>query len=163
MFTQSLLNKATQLLQICREHNIKITTVESCTGGLVSGLLTEIAGSSDVVDRGYVTYSNAAKIESVGVPEHLIATHGAVSEKVAIAMAEGGLLHSNADLCVALTGVAGPGGGSLEKPVGLVHLAVAVKNNLTRHERCLFDPSTRSDIRQAAVTKALEMLYDATK
>ena len=161
MFDQALLTIAEQLLADCRAKGLKISTVESCTGGLVAGLLTEIAGSSDVVDRGFVTYSNAAKIHSVGVSEQLIATHGAVSEPVAIAMAEGGLRHSQADLCVALTGVAGPGGGSSEKPVGLVHLAVAVKGQSTRHARCFFDAPTRAGIRKAAVSKALAMMQEA--
>ena len=161
MFDQALLTIAEQLLAACRAKGLKISTVESCTGGLVAGLLTEIAGSSDVVDRGFVTYSNAAKIQSVGVSEQLIATHGAVSEPVAIAMAEGGLRHSQADLCVALTGVAGPGGGSSEKPVGLVHLAVAVKGQSTRHARCFFDVPTRAGIRKAAVSKALAMMQEA--
>ena len=161
MFDQMLLNKAEYLLATCRVKKLKIATVESCTGGLVAGLLTEIAGSSDVVDRGYVTYSNAAKVQSVGVPEPLIAAHGAVSESVAIAMAEGGLRHSHADLCVALTGVAGPSGGSAEKPVGLVHLAVAMKGKPTQHARCVFGEPTRASIRMAAVNKALAMLQEA--
>ena len=161
MFDEQMRSQAQHLLSTCRAKGLKISTVESCTGGLVAGVLTEIAGSSDVVERGFVTYSNEAKSQTVGVPMPLITEHGAVSEPVAIAMAEGGLRHSRADLCVALTGVAGPGGGSTEKPVGLVHLAVAVTGKPTIHARCLFHEPTRTDIRRAAVVKALAMLQDA--
>ena len=161
MFDQTLLDQAATLLDACRAKGLKIATVESCTGGLVAGLLTEIAGSSDVVERGFVTYSNLAKTQAVGVPEALIATHGAVSKQVACAMAEGGLRHSSADLCIALTGVAGPGGGSKEKPVGLVHLALAQRGKDTQHSECHFDPVSRHSVRMAAVAKALLMLQSA--
>ena len=163
MFDPSLNHQAEYVLATCRAKQLKIATVESCTGGLVAALLTEIAGSSDVVDRGFITYSNAAKHELVGVPDPLIANHGAVSEPVARAMAEGGLTHSEADLCIALTGIAGPGGGSAEKPVGLVHLALAAKNKPTVHVRCLFTQATRTDIRLAAVKKALDLLQEAAQ
>ena len=163
MFDPSLIHQAEHVLAICRAKQFKIATVESCTGGLVAALLTEIAGSSDVVDRGFITYSNAAKHELVGVSEHVIASHGAVSEPVARAMAEGGFTHSEADLCIALTGIAGPGGGSAEKPVGLVHLALAIKNKPTVHVRCLFTQTTRTDIRLAAVKKALDLLLEAAQ
>src|SRR3982751_3041231 len=116
---------ARSLLDLCRSRKLTIATAESCTGGLVAAALTAIPGSSDVVDRGFVTYSNAAKTEMLGVPADLIATHGAVSEPVARAMAEGALSRSNADVAVAITGIAGPDGGSDAKPVGLVHLAAA--------------------------------------
>ena len=161
MFDEDLRDKATALLAACRTKGLKIATVESCTGGLVAALLTEIAGSSDVVERGFVTYSNDAKTQAVGVPATLIATHGAVSKQVACAMAEGGLRHSSADLCIALTGVAGPGGGSKEKPVGLVHLALAQRNHQTVHAECHFDPSSRAAVRMAAVVKALALLQEA--
>jgi len=163
MFDPSLIHQAEHVLATCRAKQFKIATVESCTGGLVAALLTEIAGSSDVVDRGFITYSNSAKHELVGVPDPLIANHGAVSEPVARAMAEGGLTHSEADLCIALTGIAGPGGGSAEKPVGLVHLALAIKNKPTVHVRCLFAQTTRTDIRLAAVKKALDLLQEAAQ
>ena len=161
MFNQTYLDQAAALLDGCRAKGLKIATVESCTGGLVVGLLTEIAGSSDVVERGFVTYSNQAKTQAVGVPEALIASHGAVSKEVACAMAEGGLRHSSADLCIALTGVAGPGGGSKEKPVGLVHLALAQHGKDTQHAECHFNPASRHSVRMAAVAKALLMLQSA--
>ena len=123
MFDDALIREAASLLDACRARALKLATAESCTGGLIAALLTEIPGSSDVVERGFVTYSNAAKTEQLGVPADLIATHGAVSEPVARAMAEGALSHSHADLAVSVTGVAGPGGGTATKPVGLVHLA----------------------------------------
>jgi len=163
MFDPSLINQAEHVLAMCRANQFKIATVESCTGGLVAALLTEIAGSSDVVDRGFITYSNAAKQELVGVPDALIASHGAVSEPVARAMAEGGFTHSEAVLCIALTGIAGPGGGSAEKPVGLVHLALAIKNKPTVHVRCLFTQTTRTEIRLAAVKKAVDLLQEAAQ
>ena len=161
MFEQELLDKATHLLEACRQKHLKIATVESCTGGLVAGLLTEIAGSSDVVERGFVTYSNEAKNETVHVPAALIKAHGAVSKEVACAMAEGGLKNSNAQLCIALTGVAGPGGGTAAKPVGLVHLALAQSNKPVLHIECRFTQQTRSGIRLAAVAQAIDMLQQA--
>src|SRR5215471_16453448 len=119
MIEPELIAQAQALLALCRTRKLKIATAESCTGGLIAGTLTEIAGSSDVVDRGFVTYSNAAKTQMLGVPADLIARHGAVSEEVARAMAEGALERAGAELAVAVTGVAGPGGGSAAKPVGL--------------------------------------------
>src|SRR5215470_6594765 len=127
MFPSDLLQLSSSLLDRMRSANLKVATAESCTGGLVAGVLTEIAGSSDVLERGFVTYSNEAKMELLGVPEAMLAEHGAVSEPVARAMAEGALAHSHADIAVAVTGVAGPGGGSAAKPVGLVHIATARK------------------------------------
>ncbi len=128
--------------------NKRIATAESCTGGLVAGLLTAVPGSSAVVDRGFVTYSNEAKTDLVGVPAALIAAHGAVSEPVARAMAEGALGRSLADAAVAITGIAGPGGGSPDKPVGLVHFALALKGKPThRIERRFGDPG-RAEIRR---------------
>src|SRR5262245_44948738 len=118
-----LLPLATDIVEVCARAGLKIATAESCTGGLVAAMLTEVAGSSAVVERGFVTYSNAAKSDLLGVPAELIARDGAVSESVARAMAEGALTHAPADLAVAITGIAGPGGGSAEKPVGLVHFA----------------------------------------
>jgi nicotinamide-nucleotide amidase len=160
MFDTQLLTDAAELLELFRRAKLQIATAESCTGGLIAGCLTEIAGSSDVVERGFVTYSNEAKTEMLGVPRMLINLNGAVSEKVAIAMAEGALTHSLADISVAVTGVAGPGGGSKEKPVGLVHLACAGRGRPTvfRHE--VF-PGTRTDIRDATVQIAFRMLRRA--
>src|SRR5690349_19091539 len=118
MFSAALLARAEKLLVDARAKGFKIATAESCTGGLVAGLLTEIPGSSDVVERGFVTYSNEAKAELLGVPHPTLEAHGAVSEQTARAMAQGALKHSRADLAVAVTGIAGPGGGSADKPVG---------------------------------------------
>ena len=120
-----LRERATELLAVLRARGVMVATAESCTGGLIAGALTEIAGSSDVVDRGFVTYSNAAKTEMLGVPAALIAAEGAVSEAVARAMAEGALARSRAGVTVSVTGVAGPGGGSADKPVGTVWFGCA--------------------------------------
>src|SRR5580698_10364370 len=125
MFSDALLAKARGLLAAAREKHLRVVTAESCTGGLIAGLLTEIPGSSDVVERGFVTYSNQAKEDLLGVPAALLHAHGAVSEPVCRAMADGALKHSLAQLSVAVTGIAGPGGGSAEKPVGVVYVATA--------------------------------------
>lgn len=148
---------ATRLLATCRAMGLTLATAESCTGGMVAAALTGIAGSSDVFDRGFVTYSNAAKSQMLGVPEAMVSTHGAVSEPVARAMAEGAVRQSGADLAVAITGIAGPGGGSAEKPVGLVHFAVARRNGATTHERRLFS-GDRAAVRLASAALALAML-----
>lgn len=155
---KDLLAPAADLVARCKDLGLKIATAESCTGGLVAGALTGVPGSSAVVDRGFVTYANAAKVELLGVPETLIATHGAVSEPVAIAMAEGALARSDADITVAVTGIAGPGGGSDEKPVGLVHFAAARKGGTTRHHVHSFEDLGRDSIRYASVREALAML-----
>jgi nicotinamide-nucleotide amidase len=161
MFDADLLARARALLEALRRRQLKIATAESCTGGLLAGLLTEIAGSSDVVERGYVTYSNAAKSEAIGVPADLIATHGAVSAEVARAMAQGALKASRADIAAAITGVAGPGGGSIEKPVGLVHLAIARRGMAVRHRECRFGDLGRAGVRRATLGVALDMAADA--
>ena len=148
---------AVKLLEACRRRGIMLATAESCTGGLIAGALTDIAGSSDVVERGFVTYSNEAKHEMLGVPEALIARHGAVSEAVARAMAEGAVARSRAGLSVAVTGVAGPGGGSAQKPVGLVHVAVARQDRPTRHLECRFGDIGRVAIREATIVEALRL------
>jgi len=150
------------VLDAARAARLHIATAESCTGGLVIGCLTEIAGSSDVVERGYVTYANEAKRAMLGVPAALIDRVGAVSEEVARAMAEGALARAPADLAVAVTGIAGPGGATPSKPIGLVHLAVARRGRPTRHERQVF-PGDRAAIRQAAVARALDLLLDAAR
>lgn len=155
-----LLPDAAALLERCRRAGITIATAESCTGGLIAATLTEIAGSSDVVDRGFVTYSNAAKSEMLGVDPALIARHGAVSEPVARAMAEGALARSGAGRTVAVTGVAGPGGGTIDKPVGLVHFAAAVRGGATAHRVERFGDRGRSAIRLATVAVALAMLAE---
>ena len=158
MFSADLLTRAETLLANARAKRLKIATAESCTGGLISALLTEIAGSSDVFERGFVTYSNQAKQELLAVPKALLIRHGAVSEEVARAMVQGALVHSYADLAVAVTGIAGPGGGSAEKPAGLVHITAARKAGKTLHRECHFGDIGRGAVRIATVDTALEML-----
>lgn len=157
-FSQKRMERAAALLDTLRALKLQVVTAESCTGGLIAGLLTEIPGSSDVVERGFVTYSNAGKSEMIGVSADLIAKHGAVSKPVAIAMAEGALAHSKADISVAVTGVAGPGGGTAEKPVGLVHFATARRNGETFHSEQHFGELSRRAIRLAAVDFAFSLL-----
>ncbi|MCP5361594.1 MAG: CinA family protein [Hyphomicrobiales bacterium] len=152
----STYQKAESLLTICRANGWKLATAESCTGGLVAGALTDVPGSSDVFDRGFVTYSNIAKQEMLGVPAALLEAHGAVSEEVARAMAEGALAQSEADMAVALTGIAGPDGGTEAKPVGLVFIAVAKLSGAMLCEKCIF-PNDRAAVRAAAVEKALDL------
>lgn len=152
-----LVERARDLLEACRRAGLKVATAESCTGGLLAACLTEVPGSSDVVDRGFVTYSNEAKHELLGVPPVLIAAHGAVSVEVAQAMAQGALARSRAQVAVAVTGIAGPGGGTAAKPVGLVFLATARSGGPTRFERCLFT-GDRTAVRRASVERALELL-----
>ena len=151
--------QAEDLLEYLRRRRLRLATAESCTGGLIAATLTEIAGSSDVVDRGFVVYSNEAKSELLAVPAPLIAKHGAVSEEVARAMAEGALARSPAEIAVAVTGIAGPGGATPTKPVGLVHLAVAPRNLCTQHERRVF-PGDRREVRRATVERALAMIRE---
>lgn len=136
-----------------------LATAESCTGGLVAGALTDVPGSSDVVERGFVTYSNEAKNEMLGVPMDQIDSHGAVSEPVARAMAEGAVARSGADVAVAITGIAGPGGGTDEKPVGLVHFAIAEAGGATLADHQIF-PGDRTSVREQAVVHALNLLRD---
>ena len=159
MFSPALLAQAEKLLADARAKGLKIATAESCTGGLIAGLLTEIPGSSDVVERGFVTYSNESKQELLGVPENLIAQHGAVSAEVAHAMALGALKRSNADLSVAVTGIAGPGGGTENKPVGLVYLAAARGDHLIPRE-CRLGDLGRTEVRLKSVETALQMLQE---
>jgi nicotinamide-nucleotide amidase len=149
---------ASDVLDGCRRRGWRVATAESCTGGLVAAALTEIAGSSEVFDRGYVTYSNDAKAELLGVPTPLLATYGAVSPEVAAAMAQGALSRSHADLTVAVTGIAGPGGGSAEKPVGLVYFATAVKGGEVVGHVERFGDLGRSAVRDAALNVALKLL-----
>ncbi|HVE86049.1 MAG TPA: nicotinamide-nucleotide amidohydrolase family protein [Myxococcales bacterium] len=155
-----LLDRARAALEACRRAGARACTAESCTGGLVAAALTAIPGSSDVVDRGFVTYSNDAKEELLGVPAELLAAHGAVSEPVARAMAEGALRRSRAQVAVAITGIAGPGGGTPDKPVGLVYLALAVAGRPTTAERLQL-PGDRDAVREATARRALELLAAA--
>ncbi len=149
--------KVAELLSACRRAGLRIATAESCTGGLLAAALTSLAGSSDVMERGFVTYANEAKIEMLGVPAALIEAHGAVSDPVVRAMAEGALARSPADLTAAITGIAGPGGATPTKPVGLVFVAAARRGGETRSERHVF-PGSRSAVRAAAVGAALDLL-----
>jgi len=151
-----LIKAADEVLTACRSCGWTVATAESCTGGMVAAALTAIAGSSDVMDRGFVTYTNEAKHEMIDVPMALFESVGAVSEDVARAMAEGARKTAGVDLACGITGVAGPGGGSAEKPVGLVHIAASSIDE-TVHERCLFD-GDRHAVRLAAALKALEMM-----
>jgi nicotinamide-nucleotide amidase len=146
------------VLKVFRARGLKIATAESCTGGLVAGALTEIAGSSDVVDRGFVTYSNEAKEAMLGVPAVTLKRYGAVSAETAVAMAAGALKNSEADITVAITGIAGPGGGSAQKPVGLVHFAAASRDGrqFALHRR--FGKIGRRRVRERSVAQALALL-----
>ena len=146
------------LLDSCRQARLRIVTAESCTGGLVAACLTQIAGSSDVVERGFVTYSNEAKTELLGVSAATLQEHGAVSSHAAKAMAAGALAHSPADVAVAVTGIAGPGGGTPAKPVGLVYVAAQRRDHPAEIERHLF-PGDRDAVRMASVAAALDLLH----
>jgi nicotinamide-nucleotide amidase len=178
MFSAALRTSAEELLADARAKGLKIVTAESCTGGLIAGLLTEISGSSDVLDRGFVTYSNKAKEEMLGVPAALLRQHGAVSEAVVRVMAEGAIRNSTAQLSIAVTGIAGPGGGSDKKPVGLVHIAAARRSvgqaergeavrlrdhekvEATLHRECRFGDIGRDKVRLKSVQTALELLRE---
>ncbi len=149
---------AAAFISACRARGLKVATAESCTGGLVAGALTEIEGASHVVDRGFVTYSNEAKQEMLGVPAGVLDKYGAVSRPVAEAMARGALAHSRADIAIAITGIAGPGGGSAEKPVGLVHFAAAARGGDLVHCEQRFGELGRAEVRRKSVLQALAML-----
>jgi nicotinamide-nucleotide amidase len=149
---------AVALLDLCKAKKLMIATAESCTGGLVAGALTDIAGSSAVVERGFVTYTNEAKQQMLGVPEDILRQHGAVSRETAEAMAKGALSHSPADLTVSITGVAGPGGGTAAKPVGLVHFAAAARGGPLIHRERRFGDIGRAEVRRLSVLEALSML-----
>lgn len=159
MFPDDIEAAARKVVETAAARGLTVAAAESCTGGLVSAALTSVAGSSAVVERGFVTYSNAAKSELLGVPADLIGRHGAVSEAVARAMAEGALARSAAQVSVAVTGVAGPGGGSAEKPVGLVHFAAAGPGGLVHVER-RFGDIGREAVRLDSVRVALDLLLD---
>ena len=151
------------LLDLCRMRKLTLATAESCTGGLVVAALTDIPGSSDVIDRGFVTYSNEAKRTMLGVKPTTIATFGAVSKETATAMAVGALEKASVDLAVAITGIAGPGGATPGKPVGLVHFAVASRDGRILHRECRFGAIGRSAVRQRSVTEALRMLMELAR
>ncbi|RME66536.1 MAG: CinA family protein [Alphaproteobacteria bacterium] len=149
------------LLEACRSRGWRLATAESCTGGLVAGAITDVAGASDVFEGGFVVYSDAAKAAMLGVPQALLRTHGAVSQAVATAMADGALAHADAQLAVAVTGIAGPGGGTAAKPVGLVWFALARKDHPTQTCKRRFGAIGRTMIRRDSVKQALQLLLDA--
>ena len=166
---ERLVLEAQGVLDFCREHGFTVATAESCTGGLVAAYLTHIAGASDIVERGFVTYSNDSKIELLGVDARIIEEHGAVSRQAALAMAAGALWRSKASVSVAVTGVAGPGGGSEDKPVGLVHFAIARRVSVSQeqldfkalHHEEQFGDIGRAEVREASVDTAFRMLRQA--
>ena len=160
MIDAGIRDLAERVLAACRARKWTVATAESCTGGLVAGALTEIAGSSDVVDRGFVTYSNAAKMELLGVPQATLTAHGAVSRETAQAMATGALARAPVHLTVAITGIAGPGGGSAEKPVGLVHFAAAAKDGRVIQREKRYGEIGRGPVRHASVIEALNLLLE---
>src|SRR5882757_4349281 len=160
MFSLEIVTLARLLVDEARERSLRIVTAESCTGGLVAGAICQVAGASDVFERGYVTYSNRAKQELLGIPGDLIADLGAVSEPVVRMMAEGALEAAHAHVSVSITGVAGPGGGTPLKPVGTVHFATARANQSVYHRHEFFELETREEIQLAAVKVALEMLQE---
>jgi len=158
MFPERLRNLAMLVSDDARERRVKIVCAESCTGGLLAGLITEFSGSSDVLERGYVTYSNRSKEEILGVPGDLLADYGAVSEPVARMMADGALEQSRANLSIAITGIAGPGGGTRMKPVGTVHIASARENKAMIHEMHQFIGVSRFEVRIATLEAALILI-----
>ena len=160
MFSLEIDTLARLVIDDARAKNLRLVTAESCTGGLVAGALCAISGASDVFERGFVSYTNRAKQEMLGVSGDLIADLGAVSEPIVRMMAEGALENSHAHLSIAITGVAGPGGGTPLKPVGTVHFATARSNASVQHRMELFEFETRWEVQMAAVQVALEMLQE---
>jgi nicotinamide-nucleotide amidase len=160
MADQELSERARVLLDLCRGKKLRVAAAESCTGGLVAATLTEIPGSSDVFERGFVTYSNAAKAAMLDVPAPMLERFGAVSRETAEAMAKGALAHSPADLAVSITGIAGPGGAVEGKPVGLVHFAAASRSGQSTHQERKFGDVGRAQVRRLSVLQALAMLHD---
>ncbi len=161
IFTKNLIEKTTSLLEICAQKHWRIATAESCTGGLIAGLITEIPGSSHVIGRSFITYSNRAKREILNVPAELLTKYGAVSEEVVSAMAQNLLTMTTAKLTIAVSGIAGPGGGSAEKPVGTVHMATANESGIV-HIRQTFGDIGRAQVRMATVAAAIDMLSART-
>lgn len=155
---ENLEAQARQVIEMCHSHGLTLATAESCTGGLIAATLTDVPGASNVFDRGFITYSNQSKTELLGVSAELIEQHGAVSEQVAREMAQGAVARAKTSIAVSVTGVAGPDGGTEEKPVGLVHIACARHEHPTLHTKCLFGPLTRQQIRQATVEAAFALI-----
>lgn len=160
MFTKAQLAAAESILHGARQRSLRLVTAESCTGGMVSACLTAIGGSSDVFERGFVTYSNEAKTELLGVRPDLIAAHGAVSTEVAAAMAQGALTHSHADIAISITGIAGPGGGTPQKPVGTICFGLAMSGDVHTYRK-IFAEEDRTTIRIAALEEGLHRLAQA--
>jgi len=163
MSDRPIIEAATALIALCVRNELKIATAESCTGGLVAGALTEVPGSSAVLDRGFVTYSNAAKLQMLGVSADILRDHGAVSRQTAEAMVRGALAKADADLAVAITGIAGPGGGSAGKPVGLVHFAAGSRSGARAHTEMRYGDIGRSPVRHKSVLQALAMLTELAR
>lgn len=163
MFPEDLLRRAADLVAVCAAQGLRIATAESCTGGLVSGLLTEVPGSSSVVERGFVTYSNQAKMDLLDVPQETLSTVGAVSSETAAAMASGALAHAGVDAAVAITGIAGPGGATADKPVGLVHFGLARQGAPVQTLERRFGDLGRGAVRLASVEQALQLLERAVQ
>jgi nicotinamide-nucleotide amidase len=160
MIDEELRGMAAKLIDLCRAKGLKLVTAESCTGGLVAATLTDIPGASEVLERGFVTYSNPAKEANLGVSAEILRRHGAVSEEAARAMAAGALKASPADLALAVTGIAGPNGGSAEKPVGLVHFAAARRGSNTLHREVRFGDVGRGEVRRRSVIAALALVAE---
>jgi nicotinamide-nucleotide amidase len=160
---KKMIEAARALIALCKARKLKLATAESCTGGLLAATLTEIPGCSAVVDRGFVTYTNESKQQMLRVPARTLEKYGAVSRETAEAMAKGALTHSSADITVAVTGIAGPGGGSKQKPVGLVHFAATARNGTRIHHERRFGDLGRGKVRQQSVLQALAMLHDLAK
>jgi len=158
LFPEDIHSAAEAIIRDFTAAGLMVSTAESCTGGLIAGALTEISGSSAVVDRGFVTYTNTAKMEMLGVQEATLLRFGAVSEETARQMVHGALFRSRADIAVAVTGIAGPGGGSADKPVGLVHLAAKSRSGTLIHRKMLYGDIGRSEVRLATIRTALEMV-----
>lgn len=160
LFPADIEDQARRIIMDFSARGKMVATAESCTGGLIAGALTEISGSSAVVDRGFVTYTNQAKMDMLGVTDAALATHGAVSKETALQMVHGALYRSKAAVAVAVTGIAGPGGGSAEKPVGLVHLAAKSRSGKVQHREMRYGDIGRTEVRLATVRTALEMLAE---
>jgi nicotinamide-nucleotide amidase len=163
MTDETLRTDAVAVLDACRASGLMVATAESCTGGMVAAALTDIAGSSDVFERGFVTYSNAAKQAMLAVPAAVLEQHGAVSRETAEAMADGARAHSAADIAVSITGVAGPGGGSPEKPVGLVHFAASAGDGQSLHRERRYGDIGRAAVRERSAHEALAMLLELAR
>jgi len=163
MLDEDIVKAARDLLEICKRKNLLIATAESCTAGLVAGTLTEVPGTSSILDRGFITYSNEAKHEMLGVSRELLGRHGAVSREVAEAMVSGVLGHSRVHLAVSVTGIAGPDGGTPTKPVGLVHFAAASRSGKLVHAEKRYGNIGRAEVRKHSVLQAFLMLHDMAK